>query len=64
LAALGEHATEIVKGFGGDAKAFKKEEASEAAAWLSERLQKNDWTLFKGSRGLAVERVHQALLGA
>ena len=64
LAALGGHADEIVQGFGGDAQAFKKEEATAAAAWLAGRLQKNDWTLFKGSRGLAVERVHQALLGA
>lgn len=64
VAALGDHAADIVKGFGGDAKAFKKEEAAAAATWLAERLQKNDWTLFKGSRGIAVERVHQALLGA
>ncbi len=64
LAALGEHADEIVKGFGGDAAAFRKEEAAAAAVWLAGRLHKNDWTLFKGSRGLAVERVHQALLGA
>jgi UDP-N-acetylmuramoyl-tripeptide--D-alanyl-D-alanine ligase len=64
VAALGEHAPEIVEGFGGDAAAFGKEDATAAAAWLAARLKKGDWTLFKGSRGLAVERVHQALMGS
>jgi UDP-N-acetylmuramoyl-tripeptide--D-alanyl-D-alanine ligase len=62
LAALGAHAQEIVKGFGGEAAAFRKEDADEAAAWMAARLKKGDWTLFKGSRGLAIERVHQALM--
>ena len=64
LAAVGAHARDIVQGFGGDAAAFRKEDALEAAAWLAPRLKKGDWTLFKGSRGIAVERVHQALVGA
>jgi UDP-N-acetylmuramoyl-tripeptide--D-alanyl-D-alanine ligase len=61
VAALGVHAKEIVKGFGGEAAAFRKEEAAEAAAWMAARLKKGDWTLFKGSRGLAVERVYESL---
>ena len=64
VAAIGEHAGEIVKGFGSEAFAFGKDDVAEAAAWIGARLKKGDWTLFKGSRGLAVERVYHALLGA
>jgi UDP-N-acetylmuramoyl-tripeptide--D-alanyl-D-alanine ligase len=61
VAALGEQAQEIVRGFGGEAAAFRKEEAAEAAAWMAARLKKGDWTLFKGSRGIAVERVYESM---
>ena len=64
LAALGEHAAEIVKGFGREAAAFTQDQTQEAAAWLRPRLTPRSWVLFKGSRGLAVERVHDALQGA
>ncbi|HTB34873.1 MAG TPA: UDP-N-acetylmuramoyl-tripeptide--D-alanyl-D-alanine ligase, partial [bacterium] len=63
LAALGEHAREIVRGFGGDAAAFGAGQAEEAAAWMRPRLGPGAWCLFKGSRGLAVERVYDALQG-
>lgn len=64
LAALGEHADRIVQGFGGEAAAFGKDQPQEAAAWMRPRLTPGSWVLFKGSRGLAVERVYDALQGA
>jgi UDP-N-acetylmuramoyl-tripeptide--D-alanyl-D-alanine ligase len=64
VAALGPHAKDIAGGFSGDAEAFSRDQAAEAAAWLAPRLKTGDWTLFKGSRGMAVERVYQAMTGA
>jgi UDP-N-acetylmuramoyl-tripeptide--D-alanyl-D-alanine ligase len=64
LAALGEQAHEIAAGFGAGAEAFSADQAVEAAAWMRQRLGPGDWCLFKGSRGLAVERVFQAMQGA
>jgi UDP-N-acetylmuramoyl-tripeptide--D-alanyl-D-alanine ligase len=61
LAAVGPHASEILKGFGGDGAAFKKDQAPEAAQWLKSRLAKGDTVLVKGSRGMRLERVVQAL---
>jgi UDP-N-acetylmuramoyl-tripeptide--D-alanyl-D-alanine ligase len=61
LAALGAHAAEIVAGFSGNARAFAADQAAEAAAWIRPFVRSGDWCLFKGSRGLAVERVFQAL---
>ena len=66
LAVLGEQAMEVVRGFGpgrGEAAAFGRDQAAEAAAWIKPRLVPGAWCLFKGSRGLAVERVHAALTG-
>jgi UDP-N-acetylmuramoyl-tripeptide--D-alanyl-D-alanine ligase len=63
LVALGEHAQEITRGFGGDAAALGAAQAAEAAAWMRPRLAPGAWCLFKGSRGLAVERVYDALQG-
>jgi UDP-N-acetylmuramoyl-tripeptide--D-alanyl-D-alanine ligase len=63
LAALGDHAADIVKGFGAGSAAFGRDQAAEAAAWIKPRLVPGAWCLFKGSRGLAVERVHAALMG-
>ncbi|HTB23230.1 MAG TPA: UDP-N-acetylmuramoyl-tripeptide--D-alanyl-D-alanine ligase [bacterium] len=64
LAALGEHAEDLAAGFAGDARAFGRDQAAEAADWIRPALGAGDWCLFKGSRGLAVERVFQALQGA
>jgi UDP-N-acetylmuramoyl-tripeptide--D-alanyl-D-alanine ligase len=64
LAVLGPHAKDVLAGFGREGADFKQEEAAEAAAWIRPRLERGDWTLFKGSRGMAVERVYQALQGA
>jgi UDP-N-acetylmuramoyl-tripeptide--D-alanyl-D-alanine ligase len=65
LAALGVHAPEVVRGFGGNAAAaFEAGDVEGAAAFVRAGLKSGDWCLFKGSRGLAVERVFQALLGA
>jgi UDP-N-acetylmuramoyl-tripeptide--D-alanyl-D-alanine ligase len=63
LVVLGEHARAVVEGFGGDAAAFGAQQAAEAAAWMRPRLAPGAWCLFKGSRGLAVERVYDALQG-
>ena len=64
LAALGEQASEIVRGFGPGARAFDAADAAGAAAWIAPSLRAGTWCLFKGSRGLAIERVYQALQGA
>jgi UDP-N-acetylmuramoyl-tripeptide--D-alanyl-D-alanine ligase len=61
LAALGVHAAEIAAGFAGNARAFSAAQSVEAAAWIHPYLKSGDWCLFKGSRGLAVERVFQTL---
>ena len=63
VVALGEHARAVAQGFGGDAAAFGAGQAAEAAAWMRPRLAPDAWCLFKGSRGLAVERVYDALQG-
>ncbi len=63
LAALGEHAGEIAAGFGPGAAAFPASAADAAAEWMGPFLGPGDWCLFKGSRGLAVERVYRALQG-
>jgi UDP-N-acetylmuramoyl-tripeptide--D-alanyl-D-alanine ligase len=64
LAALGPSAGDLVHGFGVGAKAFRREEAEAAARWMAGQLRAGDWVLFKGSRGMAVERVYDALQGA
>jgi UDP-N-acetylmuramoyl-tripeptide--D-alanyl-D-alanine ligase len=64
LAALGPSAGDIAHGFGAGAKAFRREDADAAAAWLGAQLKGGDWVLFKGSRGMAVERVYDAMQGA
>jgi len=61
LAALGVHAADMAAGFAGNARAFAAEQAVEAAAWIRPYLKSGDWCLFKGSRGLAVERVFRTL---
>jgi UDP-N-acetylmuramoyl-tripeptide--D-alanyl-D-alanine ligase len=61
LAAVGPHAKQLLLGFGGEGKAFHKEEAVQAAAWLRSRLKPEDWILVKGSRGMKLERVVEAL---
>jgi UDP-N-acetylmuramoyl-tripeptide--D-alanyl-D-alanine ligase len=61
LAALGPNAEETLRGFGGYGKAFSADQSEAAAHWLGEEVQKGDWILFKGSRGMAVERVLEAL---
>jgi UDP-N-acetylmuramoyl-tripeptide--D-alanyl-D-alanine ligase len=64
LAALGPHAGDLVSGFGKGARAFSRDQAEAAALWLGQGLRPGDWVLFKGSRGMAVERVYQAMTGA
>jgi UDP-N-acetylmuramyl pentapeptide synthase len=62
LAAMGPQAPELLKGFGrGEARAFGRNEAAEAARWLAGRVRPGDWVLMKGSRGMAVERIFQAM---
>lgn len=61
LAAVGPHAKEALLGFGGEGKVFKKEEPDQVAAWLRSRLMPEDWVLVKGSRGMELEKVVEAL---
>jgi UDP-N-acetylmuramoyl-tripeptide--D-alanyl-D-alanine ligase len=46
LAALGPSAGDLAHGFGTGAKAFRREEAEAAAAWLRGQLRAGDWVLF------------------
>jgi UDP-N-acetylmuramoyl-tripeptide--D-alanyl-D-alanine ligase len=64
LAAVGPSAGDLAQGFGPGAKAFSRDAATDAAAWLKAQLRAGDWVLFKGSRGMAVERVYDAMQGA
>ena len=38
-------------------------DSSEAAAWLSEKVKPQDYILVKGSRGMRMERIVEALSG-
>jgi UDP-N-acetylmuramoyl-tripeptide--D-alanyl-D-alanine ligase len=61
LAVLGAQADAVASAFGAGARAFAAAQAREAADWVRPRLGAGDWCLFKGSRGLAVERVYELL---
>lgn len=61
LAVLGEQAPDLAGAFGPGARAFRGDQAKEAAQWMRPQIGPGDWCLFKGSRGLAVERVYDLL---
>ncbi len=61
LVAVGPKAKWTLEGFGAEGVAFGSAQVKQAADHLRQRLRREDWVLFKGSRGIAVERIANAL---
>ena len=62
LYAVGRHADDYATGFDGG-KIVCGDDVPEILPHLSKQLRRGDWVLVKGSRGMRMERVVQALLG-
>lgn len=60
LAALGEYAEEVTKGFGEGAVRFADREA--VLEWLLQNTKPNDLVVVKGSRSMGMETIVQALM--
>jgi UDP-N-acetylmuramoyl-tripeptide--D-alanyl-D-alanine ligase len=66
LVAVGEHAQDILSGARSgvwEGRGFAAADSGEAIGLLKGTLKQNDWVLVKGSRGIALERVVDAIVG-
>ena len=62
LVAVGRHSRALAAGFGKGAEVFPRGAWSKAARWLAAEVKPSDWVLFKGSRGMAMEKVYSSLV--
>ncbi len=62
LYAVGRHAEDYATGYAGD-RVVCGDDVPDVVAHLTKTVRKGDWVLVKGSRGMRMERVVEALVG-